>query len=365
MAICFHSSNQIIKINMKKISIIFLLVIVSACKKKPSTQKMEEINVELMIVADSISSLMSTYHYNPEQLGSNEYIGLEGKAKELALTSKTKEEFIEGYNQLWAEGPFSHVRLAIMQQPAEEMANYIDSLRVGGKGVNLEWMNNTAMLTVNTMMGVDTQEQVFDAYRKIAKKRTDTLIIDLRNNEGGTFAGIPLMGHLTSDTIDIGMFVSQKWWNNHAEDPTVEDVKDLPSWEGWSIRSFWKDVQDKPLTRVQIKPMSPQFQGPVYVLISNRTASAAEFTVDALAHLKNVTIIGQTTAGEMLSQKMFDLPHGLQLSLPIADYYATRMGRIEGKGVDPDIAIDAEKAKELSLALIKGVKLDDARNQMQ
>ncbi len=343
---------------MKKISILILLVIVFSCKKKPSNNGSEEINVELMTVADSISSLMSTYHYNPEQLGSNEYIELEGRAKELALASKTKEEFIEGYNQLWAEGPFSHVRLAIMQQPAEEIANYIDSLRVDGNGVNLEWMNKTAMLTVNTMMGVDTQEQVFEAYLKIAKKRTDTLIIDLRNNEGGTFAGIPLIGHLTLDTLDIGMFVSQKWWNNNTEDPTVEDVKNLPSWQGWSIRSFWKDVQDNPLTRVQINPMSPHFQGPVYVLISNKTASAAEFTVDALAHLENVTIIGQTTAGEMLSQKMFDLPHGLQLSLPIADYYATRMGRIEGKGVDPDISIDQGKAKELSLALIKGQKLE-------
>jgi len=343
---------------MKKISILIFLVTVLSCKKKPSDNGMEEINVELMTVADSISSLMSTYHYNPEQLGSNEYIVLEGKVNEIALMSKTKEQFVEGYNQLWAEGPFSHVRLAKMQQPAEEMANYIDSLRVGGNGVNLEWMNKTALLAVNTMMGVDTQEQVFEAYRQIAKKRTDTLIIDLRNNEGGTFAGIPLIGHLTKDTIDIGMFVSQKWWNNNTENPTVEDVKDLKSWEGWSIRSFWKDVQDNPLTRIRINPMSPRFQGPVYVLISNRTASAAELTVDASAHLENVTIIGQTTAGEMLSQKMFDLPHGLQLSLPIADYYATRMGRIEGKGVDPDISIDPGKAKELSLALIKGQKLE-------
>ena len=308
---------------------------------------------------------MSKYHYNPEELASEEYIELEGKVQELAKTSQTKQEFVDGYNKLWTEGPFSHVRLAKMEQPADQIANYIDSLRVGDQSVSLEWMNKTALLTVNTMMGVDTQERVFEAYQQIAEKRTDTLIIDLRNNGGGTFAGIPLIGHLVKDTTDIGMFVSQKWWRNNSNEPTIEDIKNLQPWKGWSIKTFWQDVQNNPLTRVQIVPMYPHFEGPVYVLTSNKTASAAEFTTDALARMEKVTIIGQTTSGEMLSQKMFDLPYELQISLPIADYFSTRIGRIEGKGVNPDITIDQSAAKELSLALIKGEKLEDTMAKVQ
>jgi len=60
------------------------------------------------------------------------------------------------------------------------------------------------------MTGVDTKEQIFEAYREIDKKTAKALIIDLRNNTGGTFAGIPLIGHLMTQPIDVGMFVSRK-----------------------------------------------------------------------------------------------------------------------------------------------------------
>jgi hypothetical protein len=55
------------------------------------------------------------------------------------------------------------------------------------------------------------------------------------------------------------------------------------------------------------------------------------------------------SAGQMLSQKIYDLPGGFHLSLPIADYYSTNHGRIEGFGVKPDIEVDAANA--LSVAL--------------
>ena len=111
--------------------------------------------------------------------------------------------------------------------------------------------------------------------------------------------------------------------------------------------------------------MNPHFDGPVYVLTSNESASATEFTVDALANEENVTVIGETTAGEMLSQKMYDLPHGFQLSVPIAEYYSTRIGRIEGKGVKPDIAIDKSVALDVAISLINGEKLEDVLAKAQ
>ncbi|MBK7902596.1 MAG: hypothetical protein IPJ97_06240 [Proteobacteria bacterium] len=41
-------------------------------------------------------------------------------------------------------------------------------------------------------------------------------------------------------------------------------------------------------------------------------------------------VVGEQTAGQMLSQKPYDLTEGLQLYLPIADYVSIRAGRIEG-----------------------------------
>jgi len=53
----------------------------------------------------------------------------------------------------------------------------------------------------------------------------------------------------------------------------------------------------------------------------------------------------------MLSQKMFDIPGGYQLYLPIADYYSVKNGRIEGHGVTPDIICDPDLALEKALEM--------------
>ena len=348
------------QLKMKQLAVLFIVILLYSFNFLPSNKKSKLLNQELMVVSDSISQLMSKYHYNPKELTTNEYLGLEKKVTGLAKTAQTKQEFANGFNEFWKDGPFSHVTLNISERNADEMAEFFDTLRVGDQSVSLEWIEKTAILTVNTMMGLDTKERVFEAYREIAKNETESLIIDLRNNTGGTFAGVPLVGHVITDTIDAGIFVSQKWWKNNTREPKLEDVQDLTPWEGWSLRSFWNDVQEKPLTRIQFKPMSPHFDGPVYVLTSKKSASATEFTVDAFANEEKVTIIGQTTAGEMLSQKMFDLPHGFQLALPIAEYYSTRIGRIEGNGIKPDIAINQSVAIDLAISLINGEKLEDA-----
>jgi len=347
-------------LKMKQLAVMFIVTVLYSCNIQAQDKKNKLITLELLAVSDSISQLMSKYQYNPNELNTNEYLALEKKVKGFANTAQTKQEFVKGFNQFWKEGPFSHVALSLSENTANEMAEYLDKMRVGDQSVSLEWIEKTAILTVNTMMGVDTKERIFEAYRGISKNETKSLIIDLRNNRGGTFAGIPLVGHVLTDSIDAGIFVSRKWWVNNTKEPKLEDVQDLTPWQGWSLMSFWKDIQEVPLTRIQFTPMRPHFNGPVYVLISKKSASATELTVDAFANEEKVTIIGESTAGEMLSQKMFDLPYGFQLSLPIAEYYSTRIGRIEGKGVKPDIEIDQSVAMDLAISLINGVKLEDA-----
>ncbi|MCA0931388.1 hypothetical protein LCM02_02915 [Lutimonas saemankumensis] len=344
---------------MKQLTLLLLTILVYSCQNPSSNKKDEALNRDLISVTDSISQLMSMFHYNPEELKTEQYFELEEKVLALAKSAKTNQEFVNGFNAVWSEGPFSHVRLSMAERSAEEMADFIDSIRVGEQSVSLDWIDKNAILTVSTMTGVDTKERVFQAYRDIDKNNAQSLIIDLRKNKGGTFAGVPLIGHILSDSVDAGVFVSRKWWENNSRAPQLSDGEGLSSWHGWSIKTFWKDVQQEPLTRVKFGPMNPHFEGPVYVLISTETASAAEFAVDALAREKKVTIIGETSAGEMLSQKMYDLPNGFQLSVPIAEYYSSRIGRIEGKGVKPDIQIDQRVALDLALSIINEEKLED------
>jgi len=61
--------------------------------------------------------------------------------------------------------------------------------------------------------------------------------------------------------------------------------------------------------------------------------------------------VGEKTAGAVLSSKLFDIPGGLHLRVPIADYFSITGRRLEGAGVVPDIEVPADQALETALAL--------------
>src|SRR5688572_31218625 len=95
--------------------------------------------------------------------------------------------------------------------------------------------------------------------------------------------------------------------------------------------------------------MEPLFLGPVVVLTSARSISAAEIAADALKSSGRAKIVGEKTPGAVLSSKLFDIPGGFHLRVPIADYYSIAGARLEGHGVTPDIAVSADQALDVAL----------------
>ena len=304
-------------------------------------------------LAGAISSAMRTHHYNPAELESPAYLAVEQAVRELAQTAISDEEFKAGFEAIWDDGPFSHVDLRQEDRDAETITAWIDTLRVGGGGAALSWDGDIAVLTVNTMTGIDTFEQVDAAYDEIAAQQSSALIIDLRTNRGGMFAFKPLVEHVLDAPLDIGVFVSQGWNAGIHRAPGPQDVAGLEPWTGWTIRDFWDSAQSNDLTLARLNPDEPHYAGPVYVLVSERTASAAEIAADALQASGRAILIGHRTAGQMLSQRVYDMPGGFQLYLPIADYYSLASGRIEGVGLTPDMPQDADTALETALGLAR------------
>ena len=96
----------------------------------------------------------------------------------------------------------------------------------------------------------------------------DALIIDLRENGGGSASMIQLLaGYLFKDSVHLID------WYSRREDKTTQS---------WS--NDWV-------------PGKTMYETPVYVLVSGRTGSAAEeFTFD-LKNQKRATIVGETTGG--------------------------------------------------------------------
>lgn len=300
--------------------------------------------------AEAVRDAFRQHLFDPALLSQPEFQAIEARMFEAAGEADSVESFRRSFNGLWREGPVSHVVVRRAEAPVEQTITFLDSMRVG-EGARLDWNGDIAVLTVNTMMGLDTIEQIEAAYAEIAVRNPPALIIDLRANEGGAFAVVPLVQHLLDAPLDAGAFVARPWAASEGRAPTLADAQRVEPWTGWSIRDFWRSVREDRITRITFSPQGPHYSGRVYVLISNDTASAAELAADALKGVGRTTLIGERTAGQMLSQMPIDLPHGLQLFLPIADYHSFRIGRIEGRGVEPDVEVAADAAMDEALVL--------------
>lgn len=331
------------------------MILITACALAVTAQDEVQTtqSADLRPAAEAITTLLRAHHYDPRELDSPTYQALEAEIIELGESATGTSDFLSGFAEIWQDAPFSHVNLAPAQGTAADMAAFVDTMRVGGGGATLSWQGETAILNVTTMMGQDTIEEINSAYQVIAERGADALVIDLRANGGGAFAVLPLVEHVITDPLDAGVFVSQPWNDSHDRAPDASDLVDVDAWRGWSLRTFWASVQTDPLTVIRFEPAAEnRFEGPVYVLTSATTASAAEMAADALSASGRAVLIGEQTAGEMLSQTVFDVPGNLQLWLPIADYHSLANGRIEGVGVTPDILTDAARADMVAFQLI-------------
>jgi len=299
--------------------------------------------------AESINDTIRDNHYRRSELDSTAYRQIEKDALALGEKAASADEFMNGFNALWRKGPFSHVGLRKAEEPAADRIARLDTQLAGEGAVSLAWNAGCAILTVNTMNGPDTIEAIDQAYAEIVDRKAEKLIIDLRRNGGGAFAVVPLIGHLIDKPIDAGVFVIGSWYADLREPPGPVDFAAASPWRGYSVKAFQAEVMTRPLTSYRIDPMEPLFRGPVIVLTSSRSLSAAEIAADALKSSGRATIVGEKTPGAVLSSKLFDIPGGFHLRVPIADYYSIKGGRLEGIGVTPDIPVSADQAMDIAL----------------
>lgn len=319
---------------------------------RPTDQSPLESLRDYSALAEEIIAALRANVFDPSRLETEAFENFELAFRTRAAEAYNDLQFLLDMRATWNEAsPFSHVRLVRSHQSADELATFFDSMRLGYEVARLEWNGDVAVLTVDSMMGVDTIEQIDAAYAEIAARGASALIIDIRENGGGAFAIKPLIEHVIDEPQGIGYFLSRAWTGEHDEDPTADQVEALAPWEGWSILEFWADVLEQGIIRLEFKPAENNFNGPVYVLVSGETASAAEIAADALQASGQAIIVGEQTDGAVLSQTMFDLSEGFQLSLPIADYVSIASGRLEGAGVHPDVVVPAEDAMETAQGL--------------
>ena len=179
-----------------------------------------------------------------------------------------------------------------------------------------------------------------------------TLIFDLRNHHGG--------GADEQDVIFSYLFAEKTPLVKMAVAKDIYTRRSFPIPGGPSFE--FASEGDKMVATYSAVPGedTPLRKAKVYLLVSNRTASAAEHFALSLKSTGRATLIGEATAGANHFGGPMPLNEHFAVWMPIGRTYDIKTGKDwEGAGISPDIAVDPKQA--LVVALEKaGLSHDEA-----
>ncbi|SKC51023.1 S41 family peptidase [Maledivibacter halophilus] len=155
-----------------------------------------------------------------------------------------------------------------------------------------------------TMFDDKTAEDFKKHLKGLESKNIKGLIIDLRNNPGGSL----------KECVEIADELLGK--------QTIVYTKD---------RAGNKEYLDSDAKKIDY---------PFTILVNKGSASASEILTGAVKDTKSGVIVGTTTFGKGLVQTVRELTDGTGFKLTISQYYTPNGNYIHGKGIEPDITIE-------------------------
>ncbi len=194
------------------------------------------------------------------------------------------------------------------------------------------------------MVGVEVANEISGAVTKLGS--IESLIIDLRGNTGGGIGALRVMSLLTPDRIPVGFALDRRrvTANLESEKQGFRRFSRIPS----STKTLWRLALQFAPTMMAKKPIVLQteglgkqpFHGRIVLLVDRHTASAAEMIVAFARENKLATIVGEKTAGRLLSATSVKVGNGFRLALPTGAYYTWRGSILEGTPIEPDELIE-------------------------
>lgn len=150
----------------------------------------------------------------------------------------------------------------------------------------------------------NTHSQFKEALDTLEAEGMEKLVLDLRNNTGGLVKSAHEIGE---ELLPEGIMVYTMDKEGNREDTLCDDV--------------YNDM-------------------PMVVLVNGNSASAAEILAGAIQDTGRGELIGTTTFGKGLVQRLFTLPDGSGLNVTIQKYYTPNGTSIHGVGITPDYEVE-------------------------
>ena len=191
--------------------------------------------------------------------------------------------------------------------------------------------NNVGYVRITEFGGTTPNafKKAIQAMKQKAGGRLNGLVLDLRNDPGG----------LLSAAVSVA--------GNFLDDGTVV-----------SIRGRHKADDDTYKARKGGALLPPNT--PMVVLINGASASASEIVAGAMQDRKRATVMGTQSFGKGSVQTIIPLNGHGALRLTTALYYTPSGRSIQGKGITPDIVVEAAKDIQVAGALPREASLHGA-----
>lgn len=328
------------------ITIIILLLLTSCSAQKSKTDYNERTKKVLELAEKNI--------YNPALLKTEEWSKFESYIASDKLEKLDAEAYVEAFNKKSNALSFSHFYMDYTGKYATEEYKAIRAKRKkqNKKPFELKEIDkNTVVLTIRKF--VSDAALMIPIVEELKEKKHANLIIDLRNNGGGSLDAAVVIGrYLTANPMDAGAYLTRQWYNKNTGLPTKEQIQKFPYMTKMTLEGF-REIQKEDAFRMVLPGHNnPTFSGNLYVLTNRFSGSACEPFVDVLKNQMGATVVGEATAGAMLSAVWFDVEKDLSIFIPINDYVTAEGKRLDRVGVKPNIEVDPENALEETLKII-------------
>lgn len=171
--------------------------------------------------------------------------------------------------------------------------------------IEYEMLDNNIGYILISEFDTVTQQQFFDAFTDLNNQGMQGLVVDLRDNPGGI---LDVVNSILDNILPEGLIVYTEDKAGHKEEYTSDA----------------EHYFDKPLA----------------VLINGNSASASEIFAGAVKDYGIGTLVGTTTYGKGIVQRLIELGDGTAMKLTISKYFTPNGNNIHGIGIEPDIEVE-------------------------